>query len=165
MINLDFSPHIILNTDNSKPLITSFFPDKKEKINKEKILSEESKENYNYFCSNILSILIDNIMSKSACSTLSNLIKFLIIFIKSADKNIIIKNIHSKSLAQIISKLLDTKYLPYLNDLILLMSELLSKCPEHFIVNFIREGIVENLKNFKFEKNENKSEKKKMIKI
>jgi hypothetical protein len=32
-------------------------------------------------------------------------------------------------------------------------------------VNFIREGIVENLKNFKFEKNENKSEKKKMIKI
>ena len=68
-------------------------------------------------------------------------------------------------MAQIISKLLDTKYLPYLNDLILLMSELLSKCPENFIVNFIREGIVENLKNFKFEKNENKSEKKKMIKI
>ena len=154
------------------PLITSFFPDKKEKdLNlKEKILSEENKENYNYFCNKILSILIDNIMSKSACSTLSNLIKFLIIFIKSADKNIIIQNIHSKSLAQIISKLLDTKYLPYLNDLILLMTELLSKCPEHFIVNFIREGIVENLKNFKFEEkekknnsNENKNEKKETL--
>ncbi len=159
--NSDINKNTISFLSEIFPLITSFFPDKKEKINKEKILSEENKENYNYFCSNILSILIDNIMSKSACSTLSNLIKFLIIFIKSADKNIIIKNIHSKSLAQIISKLLDTKYLPYLNDLIILMSELLSKCPEHFIVNFIREGIVENLKNFKFEKNENKSEKKK----
>jgi hypothetical protein len=163
--NSDINKNTISFLSEIFPLITSFFPDKKEKTNKEKILSEENKENYNYFCSNILSILIDNIMSKSACSTLSNLIKFLIIFIKTADKDIIIKNIHSKSLAQIISKLLDTKYLPYLNDLILLMSELLSKCPEHFIVNFIREGIVENLKNFKFEKNENKSEKKKMIKI
>ena len=107
--------------------------------------------NYKFLCQNIVQTLINNIMAKSACSTLSNLVKFLQIFTLSAERNVNNTFIYSKPLSQIISKLLDTKYLPYLADLIELFNNLMKKSPEHFIVNFLREGIVENIKNFKFE--------------
>ncbi len=144
-------------------LLTSFFPsykkDSSEEIKKEKILTEKNMNNYKFLCQKIIYSLINNIMTKSACSTLSNLVKFLQIFTYSAEKNVIENFMDSKPLSQIISKLLDTKYLPYLSDLIELLNCLMKKCPEHFIVNFLREGIVENLKNFKFEKEEKKQEK------
>ena len=135
-------------------LLISFFPsykkDSNEEVKKEKILSEKNMNNYKFLCQNIVQRLINNIMAKSACSTLSNLVKFLQIFTYSAERNVINNFVDSKPLSQIVSKLLDTKYLPYLSDLIELLNNLMKKSPEHFIVNFLREGIVENIKNFKY---------------
>ena len=137
-------------------VLMSLFPfdnnkDKKEVVNYVKILSKQNKEHYSYFCKEILKPLVNNIMNKSACSNLSNLIKLIIIFIKTTEKDNIITFIDSKPMAQIISKLLDTKFYPYLNDLSILIDILMVKAPEFYIKNFIREGIIENMKNYLLE--------------
>ena len=109
-------------------------------------------------------------MNKSACSTLNNLIKLILVFSKTASKEYIENCINSKQMAQIISKLLDTKYDPYVYDLVSLLEIFMSKTPEHFIKNFIREGIIENIKNYDFKpkkssentkKNQKRKKKKK----
>ena len=130
-------------------LLISFFPsgDKKEKI-----LSDKNQKEYHALCENIISPLVKNIMIKSACSTLNNVVKFLIIFSESARKDDIIKYMDPKALAQIISKLLDTKHLPYVDDIISLLKIIMEKVPEYYVVPFIREGVVEGLRNFKVEK-------------
>lgn len=135
-------------------VVIALFPLKEYKnedtkeINDIKILSSKNKEYYSYFCKEILRPLVSNIMNKSACSNLSNLIKLILIFIKTTDKDNIIENIDSKPMSRIISKLIDTKYYPYLNDLSVLIDLLMSKAPDFYIKNFIREGIIENLKNY-----------------
>ena len=103
-------------------------------------------------------------MSKSACSTLNNLVKLILIFSKTASKENIQNYINPKQMAQIISKLLDTKYEPYVYDLISILEIFLSKIPEHFIKNLIREGIIENIKNFEFKQNKSSDNPKKKIK-
>ena len=135
-------------------VLISLFPfneyknkDTKE-INNIKILSNKNKEYYTYFCTDILKPLVNNIMNKSACSNLINLIKLILIFIKTTEKDNIISHIDSKPMSQIVSKLLDTKYSPYLNDLSILIDILMTKAPEFYIKNFIREGIIETLKNY-----------------
>ena len=148
-------------------LLTSLFPnnEKKEKEKDEKILRKENEKYYNFLSKNIIKPLVDNIMSKSSCSTLNNLIKLIYAFSKTSSKEYIEDCLNPKQMAQIISKLLDTKYEPYVNDLISLLEIFMTKTPEHFIKNFIREGIVENIKNYKFEKEEKKeNENKKKMK-
>ena len=148
-------------------LLTSLFPnsEKEKKEKDEKILRKENEKYYDFLCKNIIKPLVDNIMSKSSCSTLNNLIKLIFAFSKTSSKEYIEDSLNPKQMAQIISKLLDTKYEPYVNDLISLLEIFMTKSPEHFIKNFIREGIVENIKNYKFEKEEKKeNEKTKKIK-
>ena len=171
----------INNTNNAKisasfytelfSLLTSLFPNvekekEKDKKNKdEKILRKENEKYYDFLSKKIIKALVDNIMSKSACSTLDNLVKLILAFSKTSSKEYIETCINPKQMAQIISKLLDTKYEPYVNDLIALLEIFMTKSPEHFIKNFIREGIVENIRNYEVKKEENKEpEKKKKIK-
>ena len=155
-------------------LLISLFPDFKEienqnkndnkKIKDEKILRKENEKYYEYLCKNIVKPLVNNIMNKSACSTLSNLVKLILVFAKTASKENIESCINSKQMAQIISKLLDTKYEPYVNDLVTLIEIFMSKTPEHFIKNFIREGIVEGIKNYDFRPKKSSDVPKKKIK-
>ena len=148
-------------------LLLSLFPDIKDskdnqKIKDEKILRKENERYYIFLCKNIIKPLINNIINKSACSTLNNLVKLILAFSKSASKETIENCINSKQMAQIISKLLDTKYEPYVNDLIYLLEIFMSKVPEHFIKHLIREGIIESIKNYDFEpKKSNDNSKKK----
>lgn len=140
------------------PLLNSFFPSSPEA--KEKILSEKNKDYYVFFCSQILQPIIKNIMLKSACSTLNLVMQLMIRFGQSATKETIMTYMESKAIAQIISKLLDTKYLPYLVDNISILTILMEKAPEYYIVSFIREGIIEGMKNFTFSyKGEEKTQK------
>ena len=143
-------------------LLTSLFPnsEKEKKEKDEKILRKENEKYYNFLSENIIKPLVDNIMTKSSCSTLNNLIKLIFAFSKTSSKEYIEDSLNPKQMAQIISKLLDTKYEPYVNDLISLLEIFMTKTPEHFIKNFIREGIVENIKNYKFEKEEKKDNEK-----
>ena len=152
-------------------LLTSLFPEgdkekeKDKKIKDEKILRKENEKYYDFLCKNIIKNIVDNIISKSSCSTLSNLIKLVLSFSKTSTKEYIEICINPKQMAQIIGKLLDTKYEPYVIDLLSLLEIFMTKTPEHFIKNFIREGIVENIKNYEVKKEENKEqEKKKKIK-
>ena len=87
-------------------------------------------------------------MSKSACSNLDNLIQLILVFIKTTDKDNIIAYIDPKPMSEIISKLLDTKYYVYLNDLATLIDILMTKTSNYYMNNFIREGIIENIKNY-----------------
>ena len=137
-----------------------------KKIKDEKILRKENEKYYDYLCKNIIKPLIDNIMNKSATPNLNYLVKFILIFSKTATKEYIQNYINSKKMAQIISKLLDTKYEPYVDDLISLLEIFLEKTPQHFIKNLIREGIIENIKNYEFNPPQKKktSENKKIIK-
>ena len=147
-------------------LLISLFPDNKDekKIKDLKILDSSNEKYYNYLCLNIIKPLVDNIMTKSACSTLNNLIKLILIFGKSASKEKIQNCINPKQMAQIISKLLDTKYEPYVYDLVSVLEIFLEKIPEHFIKNFIREGIIENIKNFEFKTQKSSDNPKKKVK-
>ena len=113
-----------------------------------KILSQQNRQYYNYFCKEILKPLINHIMSKSACSNLDNLIQLILVFIKTTDKDNIIANIDSKPISQIISKLLDTKYYVYLNDLSTLIDILMTKTSNYYMNNFLREGIIQNIQNY-----------------
>ena len=142
-------------------VLISLFPPFEEEsaLNKDiKILSKQNKEYYKYFCKEILKPLINFIMSKSACGNLDNLIQLILVFIKTTDKDNIIAYIDPKPMSQIISKLLDTKYYLYLNDLSTLIDILMTKTSNYYMNNFIREGIIENLKNYISEANPEKIE-------
>ena len=153
------------NTDNTDNKDNKDNKDDKNKKNKdEKILRKENEKYYDYLSKNIIKPLVNNIMNKSACSTLNNLVKLILAFSKSASKEYIQNCINSKQMAQIISKLLDTKYEAYVYDLISLLEIFMTKTPEHFIKNFIREGIVENIKNYDFKPKQSTDIPKKKIK-
>ena len=71
--------------------------------------------------------------------------------INNANKDDVILFLPSKPISKIIIKLLDTKNNSNVIDAFSLIKSLLEKVPENYIVNFVREGIVHNLKNYKFE--------------
>ena len=132
-------------------VLISLFPSIKEdstNIDYIKILSKNNIEYYKYFCKEILKPLINNIMNKSACSNVDNLVQLILVFIKTTDKDNIIAHIDPKPMSQIISKLLDTKYYVYLNDLSLLIDILLTKTSNYYMNNFLREGIIDTIKNY-----------------
>ena len=172
IINYEFSSNQT-NNDNSIDntnstfltelfsVLISLFPTIEEDSdlpNDIKILSKQNKEYYKTFCRDILKPLINYIMSKSACSNLDNLIQLILVFIKTTDKDNIIAYIDPKPMSEIISKLLDTKYYVYLNDLATLIDILMTKTSNYYMNNFIREGIIENLKNYISEANPEKIE-------
>ena len=74
--------------------------------------------------------------------------QLILIFIQTTDKDNIIAFIDSKPVSQIISKLLDTKYYVYFNDLSILIDVLMTKAPSVYLNNFIREGIIDNIQNY-----------------
>jgi len=119
--------------------------------NQKKILSEENKKYYEFFCQNIFLPLINNITNKSSSLILTNLSKLILAFINNANKDDVILFLPSKPISKIIIKLLDTKNNSNIIDAFSLIKSLLEKVPENYIVNFVREGIVHNLKNYKFE--------------
>ena len=132
-------------------VLMSLFPpmeDENKIENDIKILSKKNQEYYNYFCKNILKPLVNNIMSKSACGNLDNLIQLILVFIKTTDKDNIIAYIAPKPISQIISKLLDTKYYVYLNDLSTLIDILMTKTSNYYMNNFLREGIIDNIQTY-----------------
>ena len=162
IINYEFSnnqannDNTIDNTNSSFltelfAVLISLFPPFSEEstMNKDiKILSKQNQAYYQYFCKEILKPLVSYIMSKSACGNLDNLIQLILVFIQTADKDNIIAYIEPKPISQIISKLLDTKYYVYLNDLSTLIDILMTKTSNYYMNNFIREGIIENIKNY-----------------
>jgi hypothetical protein len=119
--------------------------------NQKKILSEENKKYYEFFCQNIFLPLINNITNKSSSLILTNMSKLILAFINNANKDDVILFLPSKPISKIIIKLLDTKNNSNVIDAFSLIKSLLEKVPENYIVNFVREGIVHNLKNYKFE--------------
>ena len=163
VINFEFSNNQINNNnsiDNTNStfltelfsVLISLFPSLKEEdsqMQKDiKILSKKNQKFYKFFCKEILKPLVNNIMSKSACGNLDNLIQLILVFIQTTDKDNIIANVDPKPISQIISKLLDTKYYVYLNDLGTLINILMEKTSNYYMNNFIREGIIENIKNY-----------------
>ena len=171
VINFEFSNNQINNNnsiDNTNStfltelfsVLISLFPSLKEEdsqMQKDiKILSKKNQKFYKFFCKEILKPLVNNIMSKSACGNLDNLIQLILVFIQTTDKDNIIANVDPKPISQIISKLLDTKYYVYLNDLGTLINILMEKTSNYYMNNFIREGIIENIKNYISELNPEK---------
>ena len=103
-------------------------------------------------------------MKKSINIILSNnFIRLISSFINNATKEDIILFLPSKPISQIIIKLLNTKKYNSVNDSISLIKCLLDKAPENYIVSFVREGIIESLKNFKLEENLELNDRKSRI--
>ena len=137
-------------------ILNSFFPSstnsyyKGNPVDNKKLLKPENKTYYDYFCQNIFLPLINNVMKKSMNIIQSNnFIKLISSFINNASKDYIILFLPPKPISQIIIKLLNTRKYSAVNDSIFLIKTLLDKSPENFIVSFVREGIIDNLKNFK----------------
>lgn len=135
------------------PLLINLFPkDMKDQENlSEKIMAKNNKTFYDFFAEKIIKLLISNIISISSCSTLIQLVKLLIIFCKFSSVDQICIYLDPQKISHIIGKLLDTKETFYLQEVLTLLELLMQKVPENFISSFLREGIVENMKNFKFD--------------
>jgi len=102
-------------------------------------------------------------MKKPITTILSNnFIRLISSFINNATKEDIVLFLPSKPISQIIIKLLNTKKYNSVNDSISLIKCLLDKAPENYIVSFVREGIIESLKNFKLEENLELNERKRI---
>ena len=143
-------------------ILTELFPSSISKDDDKKILKPENKAYYDNFCHNIFLPLINNVMKKSISIIHSNsFIKLLFSFINSVSKDDIIIFLPSKPISQIIIKLLNTKKNYQVKESISLIKTLLEKSPENYIVNFVREGIIDNLKNFKFEEEPKERRRKK----
>ena len=162
-INNNTDNHININKKNINLLPDLFniliylFPCSSYKIDKnksdninddKKILKPENKNFYDYFCKNILLPLIKNIMNKFTNQISNNLIKLILAFIHTANKADIELFLPSKPISQIIIKLLDDNSVSTITDCFSLLECLLEKAPELFIVNLIREGIVDTLRNY-----------------
>ena len=131
----------------------SLFPTLKNKDeNNKKILSDENRKYYDFFCQKIFLPLIKCIINKSTNKVLADLTKLVLVFIDNANVKDITLYLPSKEISKIIIKLLNSKLNSSIIDSIRLIKSLLEKSPENYIVNFIREGVVHNLKNYKFEK-------------
>ena len=114
-------------------LLTSLSPDvnkEKEKKNKNQEILRKENEKYYFVSKKIIKALVQNIVSKSACSTLNNFFKLILAFSKTSTKEYIELCLNPKQMAQIISKLLDKRYKPYVNDLISLLENFIAKYPE-----------------------------------
>ena len=171
IINLNIIP---LKSNNNKrfstfsseffDIMNALFPKSyniylKKNIDDKKILKPENKAYYDFFCNSIFLPLINNVMKKSMNILCNNYIKLISSFILNATKDDIILYLPSKPISQIIIKLLDTKKYSLVNDSVNLIKCLLDKSPENYIVSFVREGIIENLKNLKLEESERKRER------
>jgi hypothetical protein len=143
------------------PLLINLFPQKDTKdslkenslsnISQEKIMSKNNKTFYDFFAEKIIKLLISNIISISSCSTLIQVVKLLIIFCKFSSVEQISIYLDPQKISHIIGKLLDTKETFYLQEVLTLLELIMQKAPENFISSFLREGIVENMKDFKFD--------------
>ena len=130
-------------------ILISLFPSANN--NDKKILRDENKTYYDYFCRNIFLPLIKKIINKSINPILIDLLKLIMTFIKNADVKDIKLYLPSKEISQIIIKILDSKNNSCIMDSIELIKSLLEKTPEDFIVNFIREGLVNYLQKYESE--------------
>ena len=134
-------------------LLISFFPaqslDVKNSLDNKhftKIMSIENKEYYLYFSANILKLLIDNIVYIPSNHTSLWGIQLITMYCSNSPNENIIKYITTIELSNTISKMLDSKDSSYIFVALLLLDILMRKIPHHFFNDFIRQGVVDNVK-------------------
>ena len=134
-------------------LLMSFFPaqslDVKNSLDNKhftKIMSIENKEYYLYFGANILKLLIDNIVYIPSNHTSLWGIQLITMYCSNSPNENIIKYITTIELSNTISKMLDSKDSSYIFVALLLLDILMRKIPHHFFNDFIRQGVVDNVK-------------------
>jgi hypothetical protein len=140
------------------PLLIEFFP-KKENTENTNINTDNDYYQYVEFIgSNIIKPIIESSTDYKNHDTTNqisinnvsnrNISRLLDVFIKNADKSQIITYLCPENVSQLLIKFTNsTGNNSNISELLSLMEALMTKCPEHFIVSFIRGGIIEKLKN------------------
>lgn len=147
--NTNFSNNLPLLLNEIFPLLIYLFPDKNIK---EKILTDDNKHFYNYFSEKILNLLMANILNVSSSHCLILTVKLLSIYIELSPIEQLEVYIQPSKISPMIAKILDTNESNYIEITINLIEMIMKRVPEMFIISFMREGIIESLQNFKFEK-------------
>ena len=136
-------------------LLISFFPGKtnnsynikNQPLNR--IMSPENNKHLLYFSDKILTLLIDNILHIPSSTTTLGLIKLISMYCSNCSIEYIVKYINDKQLANSLSKNLDSKDSSYILEVLILVDIIMQRCPEHFFISFLREGVVENIRTLK----------------
>ena len=125
-------------------LLISFFPENnKAEASNSKIFSPNNKSFYFSFCEKILIYLINNIISIQSSSTTVQIFKLIKLFIANSKNEYIVVYINDSKLANICSKMLDSKDTSYVLEVLNLVNIIMEKVPENYIISFIREGVVD----------------------
>jgi len=127
-------------------LLISLFPTKKSK-QPDRLLSVNNKNFYVYFAEKILSFLLNNIVNISSSNTMVLVLKLVEMFIKNSNSENVEKYIDPFKLSNIAGKMLDSRDSTYILEVFNLVEIIMNKIPENFFISFLREGVVDNIKN------------------
>jgi hypothetical protein len=127
-------------------LLVSFFPNKKSKT-VDKLLSANNKNFFMYFSEKILSLLVNNIVNIPSSNTMVQIMKLLEMYITYSPTEYILTYIDPVKLSNIAGKMLDSKDSSYILEVFSVVDVIMAKVPEYFYVSFIREGVVDNIRN------------------
>jgi hypothetical protein len=127
-------------------LLISLFPTKKSK-QPDRLLSVNNKHFYVYFAEKILSFLLNNIVNISSSNTMVLVLRLVEMFIKNSDAENVEKYIDPFKLSNIAGKMLDSRDSTYILEVFNLVEIIMNKVPENFFISFLREGVVDNIKN------------------
>ena len=136
-------------------LLISFFPSQTLNNKKEneannntynKIMNRENKDYYLYFSKNILKLLIDNIVHIPSSHTTLCVIQLITMYCTNSPNDNIINYINNQQLSNTLSKMLDSRDSSYILAVLLLLDILMRKIPHHFFIDFLRQGVVDNIK-------------------
>jgi hypothetical protein len=127
-------------------LLISFFPGKKSK-GQDRLLSPSNKNYFLYFSDKILSLLINNVVNIPSSNTMVSLMKLLEMYVQNSPNEFIITYIDPVKLSNIAGKMVDSKDSSYITEVFNIVEVIMSKVPEHFFIPFLREGVVDHIKN------------------
>lgn len=127
-------------------LLISFFPGKKSK-GQDRLLCPSNKNYFLYFSDKILSLLINNVVNIPSSNTMVSLMKLLEMYIQNSPDEFIFTYIDPVKLSNIAGKMVDSKDSSYIIEVFNIVEVIMSKIPEQFFIPFLREGVVDHIKN------------------
>ncbi|MCQ2815729.1 MAG: hypothetical protein MJ252_00535 [archaeon] len=111
-----------------------------------KILNPKNSKYFNFFSEKILFLLIKNILNIPSTYTTLMVIRLITMYILVNEQQNIDKYIDENNLSNSLSKMLDSRDTSYIIEVFILVDLIMTQTPKKFIIPFIREGIVENIK-------------------
>ena len=128
-------------------LLISLFPNKNSKGAADRLLAQENKNFFIYFSEKILCLIINNVVNIPSSNSMVQIFKLLEMYIQSSSPENIFTYIDPIKFSNIANKMLDSKDSSYIMQVFSVVEIVMNKIPTHFLVSFLREGVIDSIKN------------------